>query len=197
MGRKKRGVEVLSPFCHYCDKEFLNANILLQHQKNRHFACRLCNRKYSTAASLATHMSQVHDRVLEKVPNAMAKRDQVDLHIYGMEGVPAEVIEDRLRRKVKKKMIYLEKELKKLYKIDIDDPAFRLVDYDIPEARPKKVVPDVFRQSMQLMPMKFMPQTLMFPPPIGGSMPPMHPGFMPPMHLGGAPPGFIGGPLGI
>ena len=22
MGRKKRGVEVLSPFCHYCDKEF-------------------------------------------------------------------------------------------------------------------------------------------------------------------------------
>lgn len=111
-----------------------------------------------------------------------------------MEGVPAEVIEDRLRRKVKKKMIYLEKELKKLYKIDIDDPAFRLVDYDIPEARPKKAVPDVFRQSMQFMPMKFMPQTLIFPPPIGGSM---HPGFMPPMHLGGAPPGFIGGPLGI
>jgi hypothetical protein len=39
------------------------------------------------------------------VPNAMAKRDKVDLNVYGMEGVPAEVIEDRLRRKVKKKMI--------------------------------------------------------------------------------------------
>jgi len=35
----------------------------------------------------------------------MAKRDKVDENIYGMEGVPADVIEDRLRRKVKKKMI--------------------------------------------------------------------------------------------
>ena len=31
MGRKTRGVEILQPFCHYCDKEFENANILLQH----------------------------------------------------------------------------------------------------------------------------------------------------------------------
>ena len=29
MGRKKRGVNVLKPFCYYCDKEFENANILL------------------------------------------------------------------------------------------------------------------------------------------------------------------------
>ena len=57
MGRKRRGVAALKPFCHYCDKEFENANILLQHQKNRHFACKQCSRKYSTAASLATHMS--------------------------------------------------------------------------------------------------------------------------------------------
>jgi hypothetical protein len=105
MGRKKKGVEVLSPFCYYCDKQFENANILLQHQKNRHFACRQCNRKFSTAASLATHMSQLHNSTLQKVPNAMAKRDKVDINIYGMEEVPAEVIEDRLRRKVKKKMI--------------------------------------------------------------------------------------------
>ena len=64
MGRKKRGVEMLKTFCHYCDKEFENANILLQHQKNRHFACKQCNRKFSTAASLATHMNQVHGTTL-------------------------------------------------------------------------------------------------------------------------------------
>lgn len=75
----------------------------------------------------------------------MAKRDKVDINIYGMEEVPAEVIEDRLRRKVKKKMIQLEKELKKLYKIDIDDPKFRLDDYQMPDPRPKKPYRDIFR----------------------------------------------------
>lgn len=50
-------------------------------------------------------MSQLHRDTLQKVPNAMAKRDKVEINIYGMEEVPAEVIEDRLRRKVKKKMI--------------------------------------------------------------------------------------------
>ena len=29
MGRKKRGVNVLKPFCYYCEKEFENVNILL------------------------------------------------------------------------------------------------------------------------------------------------------------------------
>ena len=62
MGRKKQGVNVLKPFCFYCSKEFENINILLQHQKNRHFACKHsnCSRKFSTAASMSTHMTQVH-----------------------------------------------------------------------------------------------------------------------------------------
>ena len=68
MGKKKRGVTVLQPFCYYCDKEFMNANILLQHQKNRHFACKQsnCNRKFSTAASMSTHMLQVHNIAVSK-----------------------------------------------------------------------------------------------------------------------------------
>ena len=66
MGRKRRGVTVLQPFCYYCDKEFDNANILLQHQKNRHFACNRCNRKFSTAASMSTHMLQVHNETVGK-----------------------------------------------------------------------------------------------------------------------------------
>lgn len=101
----------------------------------------------------------------------MAKRDKVDENIYGMEGVPADVIEDRLRRKVKKKMIQLEKELKKLYKIDLDDPKFRLEDFQMPDPRPKKNTRDIFRTQMPIMPMKFMPTPMMYPPvPI---MPPM------------------------
>jgi hypothetical protein len=47
-----------------------------------------------------------------RVPNAKAGRDQVDINVYGMEGVPAEVIEERLNLKLGKKRQKLEKELK-------------------------------------------------------------------------------------
>lgn len=52
-----------------------------------------------------------------------------------MEGVPAEVIEERLNYKLNKKKQKLEKELKKLG-IDVDAPNFNLKDYDVPEPRP-------------------------------------------------------------
>ena len=49
-----------------------------------------------------------------RVPNAKAGRDKVDINVYGMEGVPAEVIEERLNMKMTKKRQKLEKELLKL-----------------------------------------------------------------------------------
>ena len=51
----------------------------------------------------------------------MAKRDKVELNVYGMEGVPNEVIEEKLAWKYKKKRYALERELKELYKINLDD----------------------------------------------------------------------------
>ena len=85
------------------------------------------------------------------------------------------------------------KELKKLYKIDLDDPKFRLEDYQMPDPRPKKSTRDIFRTQMPIIPMKFMPPPSMMYPPM-----PMMPQMMPPMtgfgvpvwappHLGQAP----------
>ncbi len=71
------------------------------------------------------------------MPNAKAGRDQVDINVYGMEGVPAEVIEERLNYKMNKKRQKLEKELKRLG-IDVDDPKFNIKDYDVPDPRPMK-----------------------------------------------------------
>jgi hypothetical protein len=108
----------------------------------------------------------------------MAKRDKVELNVYGMEGVPQEVIEDKLARKVKKKKIALEKELKRLFKIDLDDPKFKLDDYEIEDPRPRKRHgnnKDIFRQ-VPLMPT--LPQMMpphgapMMPPPGAPMMPP-------------------------
>ena len=113
-----------------------------------------------------------------------------------MDEVPAEVIEERLAKKINKKKIKLEQELKKVYGIDLDDPKFDLADYDIPDPRPRK------RQRTENamifghfhpvgapmtggpiagappMPNQFMPPPGMFPPPPHGL--PLPPGMHPP-----------------
>ena len=71
-----------------------------------------------------------------------------------MEGVPAEVIEERLNMKMTKKRQKLEKELLKLG-INLDDPKFNLKDYEIPNPRPPKKKPD----------MMGMPPPIYYPPP--------------------------------
>lgn len=178
-------MNVLKPFCYYCDKEFENVNILLQHQKNRHFACKSCSRKFSTASSLCTHMKQVHTSSIQKVPNAIAGRDKVDINVYGMEGVPSEVIEDRLSKKIRKKMMKLEKELKAQYAIDLEDSKFDLKDWEVADPRPCK------RHKANHLPGHlpplggqggFLPPPGMFPP----GMPPPAGFRMPPPPQGGA-----------
>ena len=134
-------------------------------------------------------MNQVHLSILQKVPNAMATRDKVDLNVYGMEGVPPNVIEERLRRKVKKKMTQLEKELKRQFKIDIEDSKFRLEDYEMPDPRPKKAVPDPFRLQIPKMMSK-----MMGPPMMGASFvpqPQMQFSSMPPPPQGMMAPGAV------
>ena len=118
------------------------------------------------------------------MPNAKAGRDQVDINVYGMEGVPAEVIEERLVMKMTKKRQKLEKDLLKLG-IDLDDPKFNIKDYEIPNPRPPKRRPEM---------MGMMPPPMYYPPPMG--MPPMGP--PPPGYMRMPPPGMappmMGGP---
>ena len=85
-----------------------------------------------------------------------------------MEGVPADVIEERLNYKMNKKKVKLEKELQKMG-INVDDSKFNIKDYDVPEPRPK-------RRRMEGPPPGF------FFPPMG-----MPPGMGPPPMMGGPP----------
>lgn len=87
MGRKKRK-KGPKPFCYYCNRNFDNEKVLIQHQKAKHFKCPNCHKKMVTAFALMNHMFQVHKESLKKVPNAKPDRDSVDLNIYGMQGVP-------------------------------------------------------------------------------------------------------------
>ncbi|CAF1175393.1 unnamed protein product [Rotaria sp. Silwood1] len=88
MGRKKK--KQTKPWCWYCNREFDDEKILLQHQKAKHFKCHLCHKKLYTGPGLQIHSIQVHKENIDKVPNAIKGRDNIEIEIYGMEGIPEE-----------------------------------------------------------------------------------------------------------
>ncbi|KAL6198672.1 hypothetical protein ACLB2K_028461 [Fragaria x ananassa] len=91
MGKKKKRV-ASKVWCYYCDREFDDEKILVQHQKAKHFKCHVCHKKLSTAGGMAIHVLQVHKENVTKVPNAKAGRESTDIEIYGMQGIPPEVL---------------------------------------------------------------------------------------------------------
>lgn len=89
--KKKRTQEVIQQqrvFCYYCDRQFDDEKVLIQHQKAKHFKCSICHRKLNTAGGMVIHLQQVHKQTCDTVPNAKPGRDSVKVEIYGMEGVP-------------------------------------------------------------------------------------------------------------
>ncbi len=54
MGKKKRGhpdvEEILGrPWCYYCERDFDDQKVLINHQKAKHFKCERCGRRLNTA----------------------------------------------------------------------------------------------------------------------------------------------------
>jgi hypothetical protein len=88
MGRKKK--KQTKPWCWYCNREFDDEKILLQHQKAKHFKCHICHKKLYTGPGLQIHSIQVHKENIDKIPNAIKGRDNIEIEIYGMEGIPEE-----------------------------------------------------------------------------------------------------------
>jgi len=88
----------------YCNREFDDEKVLIYHQKAKHFKCHICHKKLYTAPGLAIHCSQVHKEEIKDVPNALPGRNNLEVEIYGMEGIPQE---DRLVRERLKEGRYL------------------------------------------------------------------------------------------
>lgn len=91
MGKKKKRQND-KVFCYYCDREFDDEKILVQHQKAKHFKCHVCNKKLSTAGGMVIHVLQVHKENVTKVPNAKPERESTEIEIYGMQGIPPDVL---------------------------------------------------------------------------------------------------------
>ncbi|KAJ7570513.1 hypothetical protein O6H91_01G123700 [Diphasiastrum complanatum] len=90
MGKKKR--KTIKVWCYYCEREFEDEKILVQHQKAKHFKCHVCHKKLSTAGGMVVHVLQVHKESITKVPNSKPERESTEIEIFGMEGIPAEIL---------------------------------------------------------------------------------------------------------
>ncbi|KDR69214.1 hypothetical protein GALMADRAFT_230738 [Galerina marginata CBS 339.88] len=99
---KKKNKQIIRPWCWYCEREFEDEKVLMQHQKAKHFKCNMCPRRLNTAGGLAVHIQQVHKLEPENLPrieNALPGRDGYEVEIFGMEGMPAPDVADYKRRK--------------------------------------------------------------------------------------------------
>jgi len=59
MSGKKRSRQTLEevldrPWCYYCERDFDNLKVLLDHQKAKHFKCETCGRRLNTAGGKPT-----------------------------------------------------------------------------------------------------------------------------------------------
>ncbi|KAI8824352.1 uncharacterized protein EV422DRAFT_576752 [Fimicolochytrium jonesii] len=96
MGKKKR--KEMKPWCWYCDREFEDEKVLIDHQRIKHYKCTECGKKLNTANGMVIHMQQVHKQPCTTVNNALPGRDSVDIEIFGMVGVPEEDLQAHINK---------------------------------------------------------------------------------------------------
>ncbi|ORX82299.1 hypothetical protein BCR32DRAFT_292744 [Anaeromyces robustus] len=89
MAKKKKRAQI-KPWCWYCERDFDDEKILIQHQKARHFKCTICHKKLSSTRGMVIHASQVHNEEVTKVPNSIRGHDSTEIEVYGMDGIPPE-----------------------------------------------------------------------------------------------------------
>ncbi|WFD27652.1 hypothetical protein MNAN1_002653 [Malassezia nana] len=98
MAKKKKAPQ-LDAWCWYCDRDFEDEKVLIQHQKAKHFKCPFCPRRLNTAGGLAVHLGQVHKAQPGRLENTLPGRDSFEIEIYGMVGVPdSDLIAWQVRR---------------------------------------------------------------------------------------------------
>lgn len=123
MGKNKRKhpdiEETLArPWCYYCERDFDDLKILINHQKAKHFKCDRCGRRLNTAGGihirlipsfvskiltltspgLSVHMTQVHKETLAVIENALPNRSGLEVEIFGMEGIPEDIVQSHNQR---------------------------------------------------------------------------------------------------
>ncbi|KAH9900780.1 hypothetical protein C8Q73DRAFT_662336 [Cubamyces lactineus] len=200
---KKKNKQILRPWCWYCEREFEDEKVLMQHQKAKHFKCNLCPRRLNTAGGLAVHIQQVHKLEPENLPrieNALPGRDGYEVEIFGMEGIPAPDVADYKRRtitqpqskrpKVENRPLSEEELKAQLEAHKALMGASEASAAPVPEPAAGGAVYAAPSQTYAAPPTPAVPTPVMSPP----GVPPMVPPGAPPFVPGMPPPGFPGQP---
>nr|KAF6301249.1 zinc finger protein 207 [Pipistrellus kuhlii]KAF6417686.1 zinc finger protein 207 [Molossus molossus] len=185
MGRKKK--KQLKPWCWYCNRDFDDEKILIQHQKAKHFKCHICHKKLYTGPGLAIHCMQVHKETIDAVPNAIPGRTDIELEIYGMEGIPEKDMDER-RRLLEQKTQESQKKKQQddSDEYDDDDSAASTSFQPQPVQPQQGYIPPMAQPGLPPVPgAPGMPPGI---PPLMPGVPPLMPG-MPPV-MPGMPPGL-------
>jgi hypothetical protein len=178
MGRKKK--RQIKPWCWYCNREFEDEKILIQHQKAKHFKCAVCHKKLFTGPGLSIHCMQVHKETIDKIPNALPHRTSIELEIYGMEGIPeADVKEHEKHLNAKGKSGSTSAP-------DDTDSDSNSGIASAPKKVPQPSTSGILPVPAGIPPMPMMPGVSLMPP-----MPPMGP-MGPMMPMGPVPPAMMG-----
>ncbi|KAK2716949.1 BUB3-interacting and GLEBS motif-containing protein ZNF207-like [Artemia franciscana] len=183
MGRKKK--KMSKPWCWYCNREFDDEKILIQHQKAKHFKCHVCHKKLYTGPGLAIHCMQVHKETLDKIPNSLPNRTNTELEVYGMEGIPDEDLKNHEKNRASRAVAGSGSE-------DEEEPSPKVAR----TGQPPGVVPGMMNMMPGVM-NPYIPQGI---PGMGGSPLPIRPAA--PLPQGGPRPlfpaaGQAAGPSGI
>ncbi|XP_029363947.1 BUB3-interacting and GLEBS motif-containing protein ZNF207 isoform X2 [Echeneis naucrates] len=190
MGRKKK--KQMKPWCWYCNRDFDDEKILIQHQKAKHFKCHICHKKLYTGPGLAIHCMQVHKETIDGVPNAIPGRTDIELEIYGMEGIPEKDMEERRRALEQKNQDTQKKKQNQDDSDDYDEDDEPGPSFQQPAAGQPQIgyIPSLTQAGMP--PGSAAPGIPPGIPPMMPGVPPLMPG-MPPV-MPGMPPGMI--PMG-
>lgn len=89
---------IARPWCYYCERDFDDQKVLISHQKAKHFKCDKCNRRLNTSGGLSVHLQQVHKETLTAVENAIEGRQGVEPEVFGMMGIPDELLDAHRQR---------------------------------------------------------------------------------------------------
>uniref|UniRef100_A0A8C0KMQ2 Zinc finger protein 207 n=1 Tax=Canis lupus dingo TaxID=286419 RepID=A0A8C0KMQ2_CANLU len=184
----------LTTLIRYCNRDFDDEKILIQHQKAKHFKCHICHKKLYTGPGLAIHCMQVHKETIDAVPNAIPGRTDIELEIYGMEGIPEKDMDER-RRLLEQKTQESQKKKQQddSDEYDDDDSAASTSFQPQPVQPQQGYIPPMAQPGLPPVPgapgmPPGIPPLMPGVPPLMPGMPPVMPGIPPPVPRPGIPP---------
>eukprot|EP00435_Cladocopium_sp_Y103_P060119 s38_g21.t2 len=106
----------------------------------KHFCCGECGRTFGSVTSLRVHMLNSYKKSLKEVPHAMSGRENPDVVVHGMDGIPQDILEERMQKSkadADDKRAEEKERSKGAPKVDPSSPASKSLPTAMPSTSPE------------------------------------------------------------